>query len=174
MDIKHEVSSSYNPSSNGLAESAVKQAKYLMVKCLRDKQDYSAALHEFRNTPRADGFSPYQLMFGHRAKTALPALEAAMRDVSKMEGHAARKRHADAWAAASDSRRVRVDFSVGDRVLVHDPISKGWLERATIISKEPGGSYNVVGDRSDRVKYRNSKNLRLIKQKNTSPVSANE
>ena len=50
--IEHRTSSPGNPSSNGLAESAVKSAKYLIEKCLANKEDVEAALLEWRNTPR--------------------------------------------------------------------------------------------------------------------------
>ncbi len=163
LDIRHEISSAYNPESNGLAEAAVKQAKYLVIKCIRDKQDYTSALHEFRNTPRADGFSPYQLMFGHRSKTALPALNAALADVDTLDGQMRRQKRAEAWAAASRSRRPPTVFHEGDKVLMQDPISKRWTETGTILSKEDSGSYHIVSEHSDRVKRRNEKFLRHLK-----------
>ncbi len=49
--IMHELSSPYNPQSNGLAESAVKSMKHLVKKCNETGQDKEIALHEFRNFP---------------------------------------------------------------------------------------------------------------------------
>ena len=74
MHIKQELSSSYNPQSNGLAEAAVKQTKHLLAKCLYTGEDFNAALLEYRNTPRADGYSPAQMFFGRRQRTRLPTL----------------------------------------------------------------------------------------------------
>ena len=73
-NISHEVSSPYNPKANGLAESAVKNVKYLILKCKNTGEDPEKSLYVWRNIPRADGFSPAQLLFGRRQFTALPAV----------------------------------------------------------------------------------------------------
>ncbi|TRY80883.1 hypothetical protein TCAL_15488, partial [Tigriopus californicus] len=57
--ISHKTFSPYFPSSNGLAESAVKNAKML----LESDTDFSPALHEFRCLPRPNSLSPNQLFF---------------------------------------------------------------------------------------------------------------
>ena len=75
--IEHRTSSPHNPSSNGLAEAAVKSAKYLIEKCEAEREDISSALLEWRNTPRADGYSPAQAFFGRRLRTSLPSLDTA-------------------------------------------------------------------------------------------------
>jgi len=66
--IRHKVASAYNPNSNGLAEAAVKSTKYLVEKCKATKEDFGAALLEARCTPRADGVSPAEAMFGRRPR----------------------------------------------------------------------------------------------------------
>ena len=43
-DVQHELSSPYNPQSNGLAEAAVKNAKQLLTKCKEDGSSFQAAL----------------------------------------------------------------------------------------------------------------------------------
>ena len=59
-NIKHELRSPNNPQANGLAESAVKNAKHLIIKCKQTNQNYQTALACFGDTPRADGYSPAQ------------------------------------------------------------------------------------------------------------------
>jgi len=71
--ISHELSSPYNPKSNGLAESAVKNIKYLMQKCAVSGENVGRAVYEWRNVPRTDGYSPAQLLFGRRQFTSVPA-----------------------------------------------------------------------------------------------------
>ena len=73
-NIKHELSAPYNPKSNGLAESAVKNVKFLLAKCSETGQDPNRALYEWRNIPRTNGYSPAQLFFGRQQYTAVPAL----------------------------------------------------------------------------------------------------
>lgn len=55
--IKHLFTSPYHPSSNGLAEAAVKICKKAIKKAIRDKYDLEAALHTYllyyRNTEHA-------------------------------------------------------------------------------------------------------------------------
>ena len=71
--IEHRTSSPYHSRSNGMAESAVKAAKRLLMKTGRDGSDVCGALLELRNTPRQGvGVSPAQLMFGRRTRSNVP------------------------------------------------------------------------------------------------------
>ena len=63
-NIIHEVSSPYNPKSNGSAEAAVKNMKHLLDKCQGYNTDFMRAFAKWRNTPKAYNFSLTQLMFG--------------------------------------------------------------------------------------------------------------
>ena len=49
-NITHELASPYNPKSNGLAEAAVKNIKFLLSKCLSTGQDCDQAVYEWRNS----------------------------------------------------------------------------------------------------------------------------
>ena len=55
--IKHELSSPYNPESNGLAEAAVKNMKALVERCYSRKENLEEAVAAWRNMTRADGTS---------------------------------------------------------------------------------------------------------------------
>ena len=66
------TSSAYHPESNGHAEQAVKSAKHLLRKLNSNLAQFRSHLQAWRNTPRADGFSPAQLFFGRRLRTGLP------------------------------------------------------------------------------------------------------
>ena len=50
--IRHEVSSPYNPQAYGLAELAVKTVKNMLKKCLEEGEDVERALYEWRNLLR--------------------------------------------------------------------------------------------------------------------------
>ena len=67
--IAHVTSSPYNPSSNGLAESAVKICKSLLRKLKTSGEKHktlSEILSTWRNIPRTEhcGLSPADMMFG--------------------------------------------------------------------------------------------------------------
>ena len=72
--IRHELSAPYNPKSNGLAEAGVKLVRNILKKCIFSEADPGYMLYEWRNVPRADGYSPSQLMFSRNQQTCLPSL----------------------------------------------------------------------------------------------------
>ena len=75
--IRHELAAPYTPTSNGLAEAAVKNAKNLLAKCDDSSQDFHRALAAWRQTPRHDGYSPFELFFHRKGRLPqLPALPA--------------------------------------------------------------------------------------------------
>jgi len=71
--FQHVTSSPEHPKSNGRAESAVKNIKYMMKKANRQKQDQYEALLELRNTPRQYEKSPAEMMLARRPRTLIPS-----------------------------------------------------------------------------------------------------
>ena len=74
--IVRELSSAYYPESNGHAEVSVREMKHLLAKTENWKK-FRSALLEWRNTPRYDGLSPAQWVFGRRQRTENAALPSA-------------------------------------------------------------------------------------------------
>ena len=74
--IEHGQSSPYYPRSNGHAERNVQLIKDLLIKTGNDleSEEYIDGLAQIRNTPRADGFSPNQVVFGRSVRTLVPSL----------------------------------------------------------------------------------------------------
>ena len=77
--MKHLYSAPYHPSSNGQAERMVRTFKE-SVKSLRSSDDMEAKLCSFlfryRITPQsATGFSPAELLFGRRLRSAMTLLK---------------------------------------------------------------------------------------------------
>ena len=72
-EFKHVTSSPRYPKSNGKAESAVKVAKNLFKKVIKDGRDPWSALLDYRNTPTEDmKSSPTQRLVSRRTQTLLP------------------------------------------------------------------------------------------------------
>lgn len=59
--------------SNGHAEVTVKSMKRLVAKTeTMESDEFLQGLLEFRNTPRSDGRSPAQIVFGHAVRSRVP------------------------------------------------------------------------------------------------------
>ena len=161
LDVEHEISSPYNPSSNGLAEAAVKQVKHLMLKCAAEDSSYDRALHAYRCTARADGYSPFQMFFGRTGKSLLPALDAALGPVDQEAAAAARDGAREAWKRACADRRRKCIYFPGDLVHVQDPTSGKWVA-GEVSASTATGSY-LVQLETGACRERNEKFLRLRK-----------
>ena len=92
MAIKHELSSSCNPQSNGHAEQAVRTIEGLLKKT-NSFREFKMALTEWRNTPRYDGLSPAQWFCGYPQLSSTPAASNAYNRVTdeKLAQHANRR-----------------------------------------------------------------------------------
>ena len=142
--IIHIVSSSYHPQSNGLAESGVKQVKYLMKKYESDWDEFMWGLLEWRNTPNtASGKSPAQMFFGRRQRTLLPTLPGKTKfDLEAAEEGAQRRKENREKQYAERHTKELPPLEVGERILIQTP--EGWDTKATILkSHHEGRSYDV-------------------------------
>ena len=171
--IKHETSSPYNPQSNGLAESAVKNIKHLLLKCSMTGQDFGEALHAWRNVPRADGYSPAMLLFGKRQHTKLPTLPFQHMLVDRFAAHSTKALALKSTLAEFDKRTTkRPTLSKGDRVIIQDPTTKLWATTGTIqYPTTDGQSYVIQTDTGQEIR-RGIKLLRRLDQPQSPPAPA--
>ena len=72
--LKYELSSPYNPESNGLAEAAVKNIKSIITRCNKEGENLKLAIAAWRNMARTDGISPSQLFYRRRQRQLLPLM----------------------------------------------------------------------------------------------------
>jgi hypothetical protein len=160
--IVHENSSPYNPQSNGLSESAVKQMKFLLEKVGENPNAFSSSLLEFRNTPNASGKSPAQMFFGRRLRGKLPHLPGANDlDIANAKAGADRRNELMGQRETQPGTSLQ-PLSVNQKVLVQNPISKSWDEKGVITGVRPlGRSYDVLMD-SGKSFLRNRSFLRPI------------
>ena len=125
--IRHVTSSPYNPRSNGLAESAVKTAKYLLQKS-DNFADFQRRLLAWRNLPLSNSaLSPNELFYNRQVRTDLPVLK-----------------------LVSDTSRPIYDtsalpkFNVGDKVVIFNEVTDKWDQKGTILEiRDTGLSYLV-------------------------------
>ena len=176
MDIVHELSSAYNANSNGLAEAAVKSVKHLLLKCLQANEDFPAALLEFRNTPRADGFSPAQMFLGRRQRTRLPTLPVHHEQIDLAAAIAAREQTIRE-AADNFNRTAKTlpDLQPGQEVVVQDPKTKRWTMQAAVVEKRPqGNSYILDPADGTRTTIRNRADIRPVPQQEVADAALPE
>ena len=126
--------------SNGHAENAVKQIKYLLGKTGNNWQKFREALHEWRNTPRvSDGLSPSQWAFGYRQRSEVPALESAYQRISDHDFNEALDKRGDKMAKVKDNfdqnRTQENIYPDGTKVVLQRPPN----------SQKKTGRWNYVG-----------------------------
>ena len=152
VGCKSEVSSAYNPASNGLAEAGVKNVKALLKKCLDNKECFETALAEFRIAPREDGYSPAELFYKRQVRGLLPELPKKL-NVEKAEK--ARDKVQEAYTAKRQTRAASKPLVIGQRVWLQDQQSKKWTIEGVIKSVRNGGRSYVVETESGAAYLRN-------------------
>ena len=159
------MSSTYNPRSNRLAESAVKNIKHLIHKCTDCKEDLDLAISEFRNCLRVDGYSPAQRLFGRRQRGLLPALPAALAPVDREAADRAKDDALVNMKTRHDARASKTpltELAVGDNVRCQHPVTKKWDVRGEVVSvRDNHRSYVIMTD-DGREALRNRRYLRPI------------
>ena len=141
--IELVTSSPEYPQSNSHAESGVKSMKKLVKRCWNRRTDelnmdkWSKAIIQWRNTPRATGLSPAQVVFGHPSRDSIPIHKRAFAaEWQKSIAEADRK--AEQLRLRSDhlydkSARHLPRLPVGQHVIIQNPTSKKWDRAGTIV-----------------------------------------
>ena len=166
-NVKHITPSPHYRQSNGLAEACVKTVKKIVRGSWHrgePNRDYLAkGLLLYCNTPRYNGASPAQLLFGRPIRDLLPAHRRSFeaewqKSADELERQSAevKQRVESAFDARS---KTQVPLTVGDRVAIQDAQSKKWNRYGVIVEI---GRYRDYWTRlaSGRVLRRNRRFLR--------------
>ena len=156
----------------------VKSVKYLLKKCNGDinSKEFLAGILELRNTPRSDGLSPAERLFGHPLRSLVPAhwrsfdpqwqTKADEADIRRLRSAAKAKEYYDR------SAQVRHPLSVGDAVLVLNYKSQRWDLIGKVIERNKENARRCrVRFPSGRTWWRNAKFLRKL---NATPPGEDE
>ena len=167
--IEHQTSSPYNPRSNGHGEAAVKQMKALIIKSTRMQEDYRPAITHFRVTPRSDGISPSQLMFGRNIRTRgeilrqHPSLynddECAQKQALIRSGWLSQKRR-DFDKRAQEPNTLEENT----HVCTQNPKTDRWDEEGYIIRKHAERNSYLIQTKDGKLITRNRKFIRTRPQ----------
>ena len=164
--IQHKTSSPGYPRSNGKAEAAVKAAKNMMRKAIKDNQDQYLALLELRNTPiQSYGQSPVQLFFQRRTRTLIPTTKKMLEPKIPCKSYIKKRQESRNKAVKQHYDKTAKDLitiKTGNKVMMY-PIDGGKLwEAGTVEDKIDDRSYQVRADRNDNLYRRNRIHLRPV------------
>lgn len=180
--VEHRVSSPHNPRANGHAEAAVKAVKKLILTTTErghlDNDEFARGLLEYRNTPRAEGRSPAQILFGHPMRSAVPAHHRAyapewQRAADECDLRAERLRN-QAKQRHDTTARELPRLHLGGYADVQDHVSGQWNKVGVIVGVGRRRDY-LVKMGSGRILWRNRKFLRphrpLVGVKKSAPLN---
>lgn len=151
-NITQSISSAHYPQSNGHAEAAVKSMKMLVKKYWNNgrlnQDSFNTALLEWRNTPRTDGKSPSQWLFGRLLRTFAPAFKTVYSRMQDKETKDALQQRSNIQEKVETrynlrSRSLR-PLHMGDEVLTKDLWNSPFNRKGKITEiRESGRSYRL-------------------------------
>lgn len=180
--VVHDRSTPHYPQANGHAEAFVKQLKYLVMKTspngnIHDNDDFDRGLLELRNTPRPDGRSPSQILFGHPLRSCLPAHRRSFAPEWQKLAEDCDKKHSILQQTATKCydahARPLPPLKVGTQVRVQNHVTKRWDMIAEIVGVGHRRDYTIKTP-SGRVYWRNRRFLRPVPPPTTSTSSASQ
>ena len=166
-EVRHEISSPRYPRSNGHAEAAVKLVKKLIITASSggwlDEEQLSRGLLELRNTPRADGRAPAQVLFGHPIRSCVPTHHRAFapewqRAAAECETKAAATREQVTRRHDATARPLS-QLRIGNRVDMQDTDTGRWDRPGVVVGIGQRRTY-LVKTASGRLYWRNRRFLR--------------
>ena len=166
--VRHEMTSPQYLQSNDHPESAVKAVKHLVMKVApSDKlgEEFQRGLLELRNTPRRDGRSPAQVLYGRPLRSPGPAHSTSF--ASKWQERVEdRERRA---AARAEGVKQQYDshakslppIRLGAHVRIQDPVNKRCDTIAIVMGRGRSRDY-LVRSMAGRVMWKSRRFLTLI------------
>lgn len=176
--VKHRISSSYLPSSNGRAELAVKSTKRLLMDNINENGDLNTdkvvrALLMKRNTPDSGcKLSPAEVLFGHPLRDSLPSIEKKVdiyhnpqlsntwRTAWKQKEEALKARYMKSMERLNENSRLLPPLAVGDNVFIQNQTGSRptkWDRSGVIVEVKDFDQYLVKVSGSGRITLRNRK-----------------
>ena len=168
--VQHQVSTPHYPQANGHAEAAVKAVKRLVKKTTSNGQldcdAFAEGLLELRNSPRADGRSAAQVLYGHPLRSTVPAHHRAFAErwqklADECDARAAEEKEKTAERYNSSAKPLN-KIHMGQQVLIQQPRTGLW-DRTGIISGIGRFRSFLIRLPSGRLCWRNRRFLRPVR-----------
>jgi len=176
--VAHRLSSAGYAQSNGLAEATVKAVKHLLEKCKgKESDEFYEGMLELRNTPRAGGKSPAELVFGHPMRSRVPAHWKSYNKkwLVSMDDYDAKtaERQIKAKEHYNKSSKALAPLNIGDNVAIQNFASKRWDRAGIVVFKGKKRDYQVKMP-SGRAVWRNRRFLIPIPGEKSQPGTVPE
>ena len=165
--VRHHQSSPYYPQSNGHAEASVKAVKHLIMKCTKngnmDTDEFALGLLELRNSPRVEGQSPAQILFGHPIRSIIPVHKRAYAKEWQQSKTITEEKREKARKYAENRYNLTAkplpEFKVGSYVNIQDPKTGRWIETGKIVEVGLNRQY-LIKKKNGRLTWRNRRFIR--------------
>ena len=165
--VTHVMSTPHFHQSNGHAESAVKLVKRLLQKTSvagnTDSDEFARGILEIRNTPRADGRSPAQVLYGHPVRSAVPMHHRAFDKTWQKAAEECDRRGEEVKEAAEEAynrgAKPLPPLRIGANVSVQDERTGLWDRTGRVVAIGRHRDY-LVKTPSGRVLWRNRRLIR--------------
>ena len=168
--VQHNMSTPHYHQSNGHAESAVKSVKYLIMKTapkcdINNSEAFDRGLLEIRHTPRPDGRSPAQILYGKPLRSCVPAHAKSFAPEWQKSAEECDRKAAVMTQAAikryNTHSKPLPPVQLGTFVRIQDPASKRWEKVGTVMDQGQTRDY-LVKTAAGGVLWRNRRFLRAI------------
>ena len=165
-NIQHGQSSPYNPRSNGHAERNVKILKELLLKTNSEihSEQFLDGISQIRNTPRADGISPCQVVFGRSIRTILPTLTEALGTNEFLEASRMKKIEIDGKQKSRfDEHAKRLVILQPDSwVWIQNDDTRKWDQQGVVVENVRPRTYKIRLE-NGKIIFRNRRKIRPSK-----------
>ena len=164
-DFQHVTSSPHFPQSNGMAERAVKTAKWILK-----QDDPHLALLSYRSTPtEPTRESPAKLLMGREIRTTLPVLKENLQpmwpDLETVKTNDAKAKQCyEKYYNRRYSTKPLPPLAIGDKVRMKIDGKKAWTTTATVKCQDATPrSFTLETERGDTPR-RNRRHIQLVNQ----------
>jgi transposase InsO family protein len=166
--ITHEMSSAYNPESDGMAEAGVNVCKRLYKKSLADGTNFRANLQCLNNFPRKSPpghppiASPAEMFFSSGQRDYNPRLGSNEPDLA-MSALSREKQRAIMRETSHRKNTSTMPLLADDLVWIQDPATREWGAKGRVVSVRASGRSFLVEKENGKITKRNRKYLKLRK-----------
>ena len=177
-NITQSLSSPHHPQGNGHAEAGVKAVQHLIRKsgCKTDlsNEEFVTGLLEWRNTPKAHGCSPAQLLYGRSMRTKLPSAEATL--TKTPPDHAEKRKWIDSLSEARYNARAQdlPKLRLGQKVKVQDHKTGEWDQPGVVTKLHATQRSYLIRLQGGRMLWRNRIYIRPIPGADPEEIATDE